>query len=75
MEKRFWWERDDLCYVDGRLSFAGHDVSTLAQQTAGPLYLYSADRITANLQRLTRALEQTDYAVSISARPVSWTAR
>lgn len=65
MEKRFWWERDDLCYVDGRLSFAGHDVSTLARQTAGPLYLYSADRITANLQRLTHALEQTGSAHQI----------
>ena len=64
-QNRLWWERDDLCYVDGRLTFAGHDVSTLAEQVSGPLYLYSAKRLTRNLERLTHALKQTGSAHQI----------
>lgn len=55
----FWWERPDLCYEDGRLSFAGRDVAALAKEADGPLYLYSAARVTANLVRVRDALAQT----------------
>src|SRR3954453_22693931 len=52
-----WWERDDLCYVDGALRFGGHDVAGLARAAGTPLYLYHAGRIRSNLRRLARALE------------------
>lgn len=55
-DPRFWWARDDLDYVGGRLTFAGHDVAALADQADGPLYLYSAARVRENLERLQSAL-------------------
>lgn len=54
-----WWERDDLGFVDGRLQFAGHDVAALAEEVDGPLFLYSAERVVANLTRLRAALAGT----------------
>lgn len=52
----FWWTRDDLGYVDGRLRFAGLDVAAAAEAVDGPLFLYSAARVAANLARLQDAL-------------------
>ncbi|MEM9618041.1 MAG: diaminopimelate decarboxylase [Pseudomonadota bacterium] len=54
-----WWERDDLCYAQGRLYFAGHDVAEMAAKAAGPLYIYSAERVKANIGRVLHALAQT----------------
>ncbi len=51
-----WWARDDLRYEDGRLTFAGQDVDRLARDHDGPLFLYSADRVRANIARLRTAL-------------------
>jgi diaminopimelate decarboxylase len=56
---RLWWERPDLCYKDGRLRFAGHDVAMLAKEADGPLYLYSAARVRANIGRVRDALAAT----------------
>lgn len=53
---QFWWARDDLDYVGGRLMFAGRDVAALADTVEGPLYLYSQARVRANLARLQAAL-------------------
>jgi diaminopimelate decarboxylase len=55
----FWWAREDLDFLDGRLSLAGHDVAALAQANPGPLYLYSAERVRANLGRVREALRVT----------------
>lgn len=55
-----WWERDDLYYAQERLYFAGHDVAAMAARTSGPLYLYSMERVKANLERLVNALAQTE---------------
>lgn len=55
----FWWAREDLGFVDGRLRFAGHDVAGLAEAVEGPLFLYSADRVAANLRRVKDALART----------------
>lgn len=55
-EPAYWWARDDLGYVDGRLHFAGRDVAALAETVEGPLFLYGADRVAANLARLQGAL-------------------
>jgi len=58
----FWWERADLRYESGRLVFAGRDAAALAEEADGPLYLYSAARIQANLDRVAAALATTGCA-------------
>lgn len=58
-EQTCWWEREDLRYVGGRLHFAGQDVATLAEKADRPLFLYSLDRVRANLNRVTKALSDT----------------
>src|SRR3546814_18220867 len=60
-----WWARDDLHYRDGRLLFAGRDIADLAAGTSGPLYLYSLDRVDANLDRVLAALGQTAYDAGV----------
>ncbi|MDZ3832710.1 MAG: diaminopimelate decarboxylase [Sphingopyxis sp.] len=71
----FWWERDELRYRHGRLTFAGADVAALAATAEGPLYLYSAARIRANLARLREALRSTErphrvyYAMKANRNP------
>jgi diaminopimelate decarboxylase len=55
----FWWARDDLGFVDGRLCLAGQDVAALAEAVEGPLFLYSAARVEANLRRVRDALGRT----------------
>ena len=53
-----WWTREDLHRdADGRLIFAGIDVERLARSHDGPLFVYGADRIRANLNRLRGALD------------------
>ena len=52
----FWWARDDLGYVDGRLHLAGHDLDALAAEADGPLHVLSAARVAANLERVRAAL-------------------
>lgn len=54
-----WWERDDLCYAQGRLSYEGHDVADMAASAEEPLYIYSAKRVKANIGRILNALAQT----------------
>lgn len=54
-----WWERGDLHYVGDRLHFAGQDVAALAAAEDRPLYIYSLDRIEANLNRVLGALAKT----------------
>ena len=55
----FWWERNDLHYINNRLFFSGCDVGAIAVGAKEPLYLYSAERIKANLARLLDALSET----------------
>ncbi|HEY1721481.1 MAG TPA: SET domain-containing protein-lysine N-methyltransferase [Magnetospirillaceae bacterium] len=59
MTDGFWWRRDDLGYADGRLHFAGHDVAALAETVEGPLFLYSAARVAANIARVRAAMAST----------------
>ncbi|MEW6221409.1 MAG: diaminopimelate decarboxylase [Thermodesulfobacteriota bacterium] len=54
--KRLWWERDDLGYRDQRLVLAGADLAALARSMGTPLFVYSRQRLLANLQRLFAAL-------------------
>jgi diaminopimelate decarboxylase len=54
-----WWARPDLRYDDeGVLWFGGERATALARRAGTPAYFYSADRITANVLRLRRALAQ-----------------
>ncbi len=55
----FWWARDDLGFVDGRLNLAGHDVARLAEAVDGPLFLYSQARLLTNMARVRDGLAQT----------------
>ena len=52
-----WWQRDDLCYQDKQLRFAGHSVTKLARQFGTPSFIYSAARVEANLKRVRHALD------------------
>lgn len=52
-----WWERADLGYdSDGQLRFAGRRVLDMAAHTGTPAYVYSGERISANVARLRSAL-------------------
>ena len=51
-----WWQRDDLDYIDGRLTLAGQDLQKLAESAGEPVFAYSGPRIAANLRRLREAL-------------------
>lgn len=51
-----WWQRDDLCYHEGRLYFAGFSVEDLACQFGSPSFVYSVSRMLANVTRVKKAL-------------------
>jgi len=57
-----WWQRDDLCYQQGQLRFAGRSVQALADQFGTPAFVYSAARVRDNLQRLHDALAAAGLA-------------
>ena len=51
-----WWQRDDLCYQNNRLYFAGQSVRKLADRFGTPSFVYSAARVESNLLRIRQAL-------------------
>jgi len=53
-----WWEREDLHFRDGVLTFAGRKVENLATQFGTPAFYYNSRRITANVERLRGALQE-----------------
>lgn len=57
-----WWQRDDLCYQDKNLFFAGHSVQKLAYQFGTPSFIYSSARVEANLLRVRQALDAAGLA-------------
>ena len=52
-----WWQREDLCYQDGDLYFAGQSVANLVREVRTPGFVYSMARVRQNLERLHLALE------------------
>ncbi len=52
-----WWERDGLALLESGLVIDGHDAEAIARAERRPVFLYSARRVRANLERLTRALD------------------
>lgn len=59
---QLWWARSDLDFVAGELSFAGSQVAELAKQFGTPLFLYSAQRVIANSNRIFKALQDAGFA-------------
>jgi diaminopimelate decarboxylase len=51
-----WWQRLDLCYRQRHLHFAGHRVADLARQFGTPAFIYSAQRVKKNIERIKSAL-------------------
>jgi diaminopimelate decarboxylase len=51
-----WWQRPDLCYQQQHLYFAGHRVADLARQFGTPAFIYSAQRVKRNIERIKSAL-------------------
>ncbi len=58
-----WWQRGDLCYHRQELHFAGHRVADLAGQFGTPAFVYSAERVRENIERVKKAL------VTIAGQP------
>jgi len=52
-----WWQREDLCYQDGVLFFAGQSVADLVREVGTPGFVYSMGRVLQNLDRLHNALD------------------
>jgi diaminopimelate decarboxylase len=61
MADRQWWERDDLCYRDGRLQLGGSELAPIAE-AGTPAFVYSAVRVRENLLRLRAALDAAGVA-------------
>lgn len=54
----YWWQREDLFYQNQQLYFAGNPISSYLEGFDTPLFLYSGSRISANIERLQKALKK-----------------
>ncbi len=54
-----WWQRSDLGYQQGELTFAGSAVKELIAEHGTPTFVYSKQRVADNIQRLKSALNDT----------------
>ena len=54
---RLWWEREDLCYREGRLQFGGRELESFVVEGGTPTFVYHAARVRDNLERLRAALD------------------
>jgi diaminopimelate decarboxylase len=54
---RLWWEREDLCYREGRLHFGGRELASFVTEAGTPTFVYRAARVRDNLLRLRAALK------------------
>jgi len=54
-----WWQRSDLGYKQGELTFAGSAVRELIAEHGTPTFVYSKQRVADNIQRLKSALDDT----------------
>ncbi len=51
-----WWREPHRRYTDGRLEFGGSDLASFAEGCETPFFVYSAERVRANIGRLVAAL-------------------
>lgn len=51
-----WWREPHRAYTEGRLHFGGRDLAAFAAGVETPFFVYSAERVRANLERLVGAL-------------------
>lgn len=74
-KKSYWWERNDLCYVDGILHLASKKISTLVKDNKTPFYLYSPSRVLFNIKRIENVLNDREldfqllYALKANRNP------
>lgn len=61
MNKKQWWERDDLNYHNNELQFANRNIQHIANQLETPCFIYNSKRIINNLQRLKSALNENGF--------------
>jgi len=61
LKSQFWWQRADLRYLNDHLHFAQQDLYPFASQTGTPAFVYSAERVRENLERLRNALAHPVY--------------
>jgi len=54
--KPSWWQRADLFYQKGQLTFAGVNLDSIGKNLGTPTYVYSRTRIEENITRLQRSL-------------------
>lgn len=73
--KNYWWERSDLCYIDGELHFASKKISEFLRANRTPFYVYSPARMLSNVGRIEKVLQdhgldfQLLYAVKANRNP------
>jgi len=61
----YHWERENLGYQAGVLTIAGQQAEVMAHSAGAPVFLYDAQRIRQNLERLQAVLAQAGLSHSI----------
>ncbi len=56
-----WWSREDLCFDDRSLQFAGRRVQALADEVGTPAFFYHGQRVLDNVVRLRTALDSAGF--------------
>ncbi len=60
--KRFWWERDDLEYRNGRLHLGEQDLAHFIESSGTPTFAYRGPRFVENLNRIHDALNRQEVS-------------
>ena len=65
MEVPFWWERDNLKYINGQLYIGTQSLTELACSAGTPFFAYHGARIRDNLVRVRSAFEKSGLIYTI----------
>lgn len=72
---KWWWQRDDLRYVEDSLFLGEQNLYSLAYSAGSPCYVYNSTRIKQNILRIHCALESASlphcifYAIKANRNP------
>ena len=72
---KWWWQREDLRYVEDSLFLGGQNLHSLAHSAGSPCYVYNSTRIKQNILRLQCALQEASlphrifYAIKANRNP------